>query len=456
VSALYWSVFRAATTIAVLSALVRLVSLARETLIAYRVGTAPELDAFLLAYAFPSFLLNVFTGAVAAAFVPAYVRLRATEGEERAKRFATSVTWLLAGALVVCVLVLAPISGTLIRLIAAGFDDKTTDAAVAMLYALMPVLFFSGLTGYWSGFLHAHQRFGAAALIPLATPCAIIVGLLVFWNAVGINALVTGTLVGGMMEAVSVAWVARRNGLRLLPFVYPDWRRIKSVLADALPTAGSSLLIGATLLVDQAMAAMLVPGSLAAFSYGTRVPGVLLAIGTTALGTAILPHLSSLIVQTRFTDMQSLLRQYVALTVGVTIPFTAVLVGASESLVSVLFERGSFGSSESELVANVQSAYALQIPFFALATIAVRLISAMQANKLLLISSAISLLLDIVLNWLLSRYFGVAGIALSTSIVCAVACFFLWSVAIRKLKRLGGEAHNNRAVDSVLRTPHDT
>ena len=436
-SAVYWSVFRAATTIAVLSALVRLISLARETLIAYRVGTAPELDAFLLAYAFPSFFISVFTGAVAVAFVPAYVRLRSAEGDEAAATFATSVAWLLGGALLICTAALAPLCGGLIRLMAAGFDDQTTDVATAMLYALMPVFLLSGLNGYWSGFLHAHQRFAVVALVPVATPAAAIVALVLLWNAVGINTLVLAALVGAVIEAACLAWAAMRHGLSLFPFVYPDWRKVSSVLLQALPLAGSSILIGATLLVDQAMAAMLLPGSVAAFSYGTRVPGVLLTIGTMALTTPMLPHMSSLIAEARFDDVRALVRQYAILTLGVTIPLTALFLGTSEVIVRVLFERGSFGADDSALVANVQSAYALQIPFFALAMIAVRLISAMQANKLLLISSAISLVLDVVLNWWLSRYFGVMGIALSTSIVYAVACLFLWSVAIRRLKQLG-------------------
>jgi putative peptidoglycan lipid II flippase len=257
------------------------------------------------------------------------------------------------------------------------------------------------------------------------------------WSAVGITALVIGILAGGVIEAACLAWVASRHGLSLFPFVFPDWQKVRGILAQALPSAGGSVLIGATLLVDQAMAAMLTPGSVAAFSYGTRVPGVLLAIGTTALATAILPHLSALVAQARFQELRALLRQYAILTIGVTVPFTALLVGASDFTVSLLFERGSFGAGESALVASVQSAYALQIPFFALAIIAVRLISAMQANTLLLFSAAISLVLDIVLNWFFSRQFGVAGIALSTSIVYVVSCLFLWSVALNKLRRLG-------------------
>ena len=47
-----------------------------------------------------------------------------------------------------------------------------------------------------------------------------------------------------------------------------------------------------TSLVDQGMAARLGSGSVAALSYGTRLLGVLIVIGPTAVGTAVLPHIS--------------------------------------------------------------------------------------------------------------------------------------------------------------------
>ena len=443
-TAAYWTVLRAAITVGGLSLVVKVVSVVKEGLLAYRVGTAPELDAFLLAYAFPSFFLSVFAGALATAFVPAYVRLRSKEGERSAANFSASLGWQLAAGLIVAALVLAPICSGLIRLSARSFDDETLGAATLMLYALMPVLVLNGLTGYLSGFLNARQRFTAAALVPIATPAAVAVGLLLFWDRSGIYAVVVGTLLGGLVEVVLLAAVARSNGLPLRPARGYKPSASNRLLGEFLRGAGSNVLIGATLLVDQAMAAMLAPGSVSALSYGTRVTGVLLGLGAMALATALLPQLSLLIAAGRFEELRALLRRYCALTLAVTVPLTALLIGTSDFVVSLLFERGSFSSSDTLLVSGIQAVYAIQIPFFSLAMIAVRLIGAMQSNVLLVFSSAASLILNAVLNWILSVYLGVAGIALATTIVYIVACGFLWSAALVTLNRLStrtGDEH---------------
>jgi putative peptidoglycan lipid II flippase len=88
-------------------------------------------------------------------------------------------------------------------------------------------------------------------------------------------------------------------------------------------------------------------------------------------------------------------------------------------------------------VARVQSCYSLQLPFIMLAALLVRFISAMKRNDLLMYCAAICLPLDVVLNLGLMRLWGVAGIALSTSLVSAVSCSFLALCSLRLLAQKG-------------------
>jgi putative peptidoglycan lipid II flippase len=60
----------------------------------------------------------------------------------------------------------------------------------------------------------------------------------------------------------------------------------------------------------------------------------------------------------------------------------------------------------------------------------------MRRNDLLMYASAVNLVLDIVLNFVLMRRWGIAGIALSTSLVYAASFLF---VAICSVKLLAGE-----------------
>jgi putative peptidoglycan lipid II flippase len=72
--------------------------------------------------------------------------------------------------------------------------------------------------------------------------------------------------------------------------------------------------------------------------------------------------------------------------------------------------------------------------------IGVRLLSALAKNSALMALSAINLLVNIIGNYVLMQFLGVAGIALSTSIVYAISTgmiFLLVAIQLRKAEASG-------------------
>jgi putative peptidoglycan lipid II flippase len=96
-------------------------------------------------------------------------------------------------------------------------------------------------------------------------------------------------------------------------------------------------------------------------------------------------------------------------------------------LVRILFQRGAFTALDTSVVSHVEAWLALQVPFYVLGNMAVRLISALKRNGVLLAIAAVNTVLNAVLNWVLMWRYGVAGIALSTSIVYLVSCILVFS-----------------------------
>ncbi|HEY2914912.1 MAG TPA: lipid II flippase MurJ, partial [Candidatus Angelobacter sp.] len=95
--------------------------------------------------------------------------------------------------------------------------------------------------------------------------------------------------------------------------------------------------------------------------------------------------------------------------------------------------RGAFQASDTDLVSRVQMCYFIQIPFYMCGMLFVRFLSSIRRNDVLMYGSAISLVLDVSLNLVLMRKMGIAGIALSTSLVYLVAFVILGTVSLRLL-----------------------
>jgi putative peptidoglycan lipid II flippase len=170
-------------------------------------------------------------------------------------------------------------------------------------------------------------------------------------------------------------------------------------------------------------------GSVSALNYGTRLVAVILSIGSSSLGTAILPRFSKLAAAGRWQELQAGFRSLAWLSLAVTVPLTLLLALASEPLARLFFQRGAFTIGTSQLVGHVQALSLLQIPFSVLLVLVVRIVSSLKVNRLLFHLAVFSLIANVVFDLALMRWLGVAGIALSTTLVHASGLAFLtWAL----------------------------
>ena len=191
------------------------------------------------------------------------------------------------------------------------------------------------------------------------------------------------------------------------------------------PVLLSGVVSSGGLLVDQSMAAMLPAGSVSALVYANRFVSVVLALLAGAVSTAVTPHFSRLIAHRDWSGCRQTLRTWVWLTALVSVPVAGLLIAAAPFLVRAAFEHGAFGPRDTAVVARVLAMFAIQIPFFVTSRVFYRFLVAMLRTDLVLYCGIVNLGLDIVLNLVLMRRFGVAGIALATSLWTVSTFFFL-------------------------------
>src|SRR6266576_2711297 len=84
-------VFRAAVTIAALTCVAKLASMAKELLVARRFGTGSSIEAFLVAVLIPTLAINVISNSFSIALIPTYIAVREKEGREAAQRLLSGV-----------------------------------------------------------------------------------------------------------------------------------------------------------------------------------------------------------------------------------------------------------------------------------------------------------------------------------------------------------------------------
>lgn len=160
-------------------------------------------------------------------------------------------------------------------------------------------------------------------------------------------------------------------------------------------------------------------------SYGTKLLGVLIVVGPTAVGTAVLPHLSAAAARGEPGAGRQTLRSYGLYVAALILPATALLIYFSGPLVHILFQQGAFSQEAARLVTNVQRASLLQLPITVLLALEIRLTSAWRVNRLLYHVAALSLVLAVALDLIGMRWLGIVGIPLAGVVVRLVSSLYL-------------------------------
>jgi putative peptidoglycan lipid II flippase len=433
-------ILNAAAAVTVAGILVKLVATFKEFAVAGVYGRSDAMDAFLAAALIPGLLINLISESMNQALVPTLVRVREREGHARAQQLLSSAMVWTCLLLAVASVIMALFARAFFPLIASHFGAAKLDLSVHLFYALLPVVLLTGIATNCTAVLNTLDRFALPALAPVVTPVAIIVCALLLSARVGIWAMVYATLAGALIHAAWVAWMMDAHGYRFRLRWYGANEATHEVARQYGPVLLSSVVASGGLLVDQSMAAMLPSGSVSALVYANRFVSVVLTLLAGAVSSAVVPYFSSMIAQKDWDGCRHTLRTWGWLTALVSAPIAAALIAGAHLLIRVTFQHGAFGPRDTAVVTPVLAMYALQIPFFVCSRVFYRFIVAMRRTDLIFYCGLLNLGLDIVLNLILMRWMGVAGIALATSLWTVSTFFFLWYWSRRLLRAETGVA----------------
>jgi putative peptidoglycan lipid II flippase len=418
-------IFRAAVVVTLAGVLVKVVATAKEFVVAGTFGRSDAMDAFLIAFLVPGLLVNLFSESMNQALIPTLVRVRETEGLRKAQELLSSaMVWtciLLAGGS----LAMAAAARTFFPLVAGQFTSGKLLLTEQLFYGLLPVVLIAGIASNCTAVLNTFERFALPALAPVATPLAIILGAWLLADRLGIWVLVYANVAGATIHAGLMIWMVQTHGYRFHLRWHGANAAFREVAGQYGPVLLSGLVASSGLLVDQGMAAMLPSGSVSTLVYANRFVSVVLNLLAGAIATAVTPYFSQMIARRDWAGCRHTLNTYVRITALVSVPVALAMIFGSHLLVRLTYQHGAFSAQDTAAVAPVQAMYAIQLPFFIVSRVFYRYLVAIRRTALIMYCGILNLLLDVVLNIVLMRWYGVAGIALATSLWTVSTFVFL-------------------------------
>ena len=418
----------------VAAGIVRAVALVKELVVAARLGTGDALDAFLLALAVPLFVAAAFRSAILSSLIPRFVAVREREGREAAGRLLASSLArhaLVAGAASAD---LALAAHPIVLVVASGFPPEKQLLTERLFVLLSALVLFDGLAAVWSAALQAEGRIVVSTLALVGGPLVTLLALAATEGR-SPEILVFGTVAGALVEMVCVAVFLRASGWSPLALDRPWGAHVQD------STKGfAKLLVGIGVLavnpiVDQGMAAHLGAGSVAELGYGGRVVGGILGIVAMAFGTAALPRYSMYAAQGDRSGLWRAFRRDGLFVVLFGTGTALALAAVSEPVTRWLYERGAFSPADTAVVARIQSFCTVQLPGYLLGILGSRVLNALGRDWEIVVIAVAGALLNVLGNVVLSRWLGVAGIALSTGLAYTITASAMSIIVARTLRR---------------------
>ncbi|TXK65920.1 murein biosynthesis integral membrane protein MurJ [Alkalisalibacterium limincola] len=436
---------RSTAVFSAMTFLSRIAGFARDVVQAALFGAGSATDAFTIAYRIPNYLRRIFAeGSFAMAFVPTFSAIKESGDRAALKDFLDHI----AGALFAVVWLVSGLGMLAAPLIVGAIAPGTLnepgkfELASDMLRIVFPYLGFISMVALAGGVLNSFGRFGLPAVTPVLHNLMLIAAMLFFtgYFDVPIMALAWGVLAAGFAQLLLLWPALGRLGLAPRPRINFRHEGVRRVFKLMLPTLFSSSVAQFNLIVGTLFASLLVTGSQTWLWYSDRLVEFPLGLFGVALGTVILPHLSSRFAATDGAGFSSALDWGLRQVLLLALPAALGLVLLAEPVVTTVFERGAFTALDSTMTAYAVIAMSLGIPFFMLTKVLAPAFFARQDTKTPMKAAIATVVANVVLTiaittplWLTGTPGAHAGIALATAIAGAVNAALLW----RYLKRDG-------------------
>src|SRR4051794_34456195 len=410
-----------ACSVAGLTAIVKCAGAAKLIVSARRFGTGDTLDTYLLAFLIPSFLTDLLAGSLGSALLPVLVEVNERATDKDVRKAYTDVLYKSTSFMLALAMLVTLVSSPLLRVMASTFPPGKLEATRRLLLIMLPILPLSAIAATWRSLLYSKLRYRIAAIAPVVTPL-LTIGLLYTAPALPVTLLAVATTVGYFVELCVLGFTLRFLRVPLfprwpgrLPTTMLVWKQCGGML-------GGTLAISAAALFSQLLAAQSGSGGVSMFNLGTRLVTVVLALGPAALGTVMLPQFSRTGAKEDWSSLRKLVKRYLLVCTGATLPIVAAVFFCSSFLVRVLFQSKELSGGAADQISKIQIFSFLQLPFAVGLTILFRVLASIKSNDVLFTRSVLSLFPTVAITWVLARSYGILGIV--TASACSQAFTF--------------------------------
>lgn len=350
------ALWRSTFIVSAMTMLSRVMGLVRDMVLLNVFGAGKDFDTFVVAFRIPNFFRRLFAeGAFSQAFIPILTEYKTSRTHAEVQILISRVFGCLLTvmtALTVLCMVVAP---AILYIYAPGFhnDPVQFEMAVDLFRLTIPYLMFMSLTAFASSILNSYGSFTTPAFSPVLLNIAMIAGAwwLTPYMSTPIMALGWAVVGAGVLQLAMQIPELWRKKLLIPPKVDFKHEGVERILKLMLPALFGVSVTQINLLLNTIWASFMQNGSVSWLYTAERMTELPLGLIGVAIGTVILPALSSRKAEQDQTKFKAMLDWAARVIVFAGIPASIALFMLSTPIIQALFQHGAFGVRDTQMTA---------------------------------------------------------------------------------------------------------
>ncbi|MEG0775047.1 murein biosynthesis integral membrane protein MurJ [Clostridium sp.] len=421
----------------ILTLISQLFGFGREIVLSYFYGASNTTDVYLISLTIPLVIFSFIGTSISTAYIPMFSKILNKYGEQVGNKYTNNLVNILIMLSTFIIVIVFFFTKQIVIIFASGFSRETLPLAVSFTRISVLGIFFTAIISVFNGFLQTKGDYLTPVLVGL--PMNILIIFSIFLSKyISIYILSIGSVIATASQLLIILPAMRKKGYTYKCIIDIGDKHIKEMLYTIWPVIIGVSINQINLIIDRTIATRIIPGGLSALNYASRLTGFIQSLFVLSITTVMYPIISRLFDKSDINGFKGKITEAIGQINLLIIPITVGGIVFAEPIIRFLFARGAFDRNSIIMTTQALMFYFIGIIGVGLRDVFARAFYSMQDTKTPMKNASIALILNIVLNVLLSKVMGISGVALANSI-SAIFCTLLLGVSLRKrIGSIGG------------------
>ena len=393
----------------------------RSIFIAKSIGTSNFSDAYLQVFGVSTLLFTSIGIALSSVSIPIFTQYLTQESEEDRKEYISNLfsqVTLITSIITVIGIMFAP---WITKLILPGISGEAYNLSISLTRIMFPTLIFICLAYIVSGVLQVHKHFVITSLISIPFNLIIILFLIIYEDNIIYLGYVTAA--GWLLQLLVQLPILFKEKYKLSFHIDFTNKHIRQIYANLVPILLGNAVLQLCVITDRAIVNSINEGYTSALSYGSEFFMTVTSIFIVAISTVAFPDISKYCIEKDFEKVRKLVGYIIKVLLLITIPYLVVVSFYSNEIITLIYKRGAFTYESARLTSLAFLLYSFCVVGYMAQEVFNRVYYALKKYYPPMLIGAICILLNVIIDLLVYKSFGIVGIVGSTAI-----CFLIYTL----------------------------